>query len=62
MAAKTRTTMRWIHLLGAAWLGTYLYSPFKEIAWFDLATQIAFFPVLSLTGIWMWKPQWFRRK
>ncbi|MEO1713463.1 MAG: hypothetical protein AAFU60_09030, partial [Bacteroidota bacterium] len=57
---KQRNLIRIIHLFGGAAIGTYVYSPFDEIAWFSLLMQTVIIPLLVLTGVWLWKPQWFR--
>lgn len=57
---KKRLALRWLHLVGAAVLGAFVYSPLQHVAWFALLTQAVVIPALSLTGFWMWKPQWFR--
>ena len=57
---KTRNILRWAHLIGALLIGTYIYSPLSELLWFQLLMQVAVIPILTLTGLWMWKPQWFR--
>ena len=58
---KQRDVIRVIHLIGAAAIGTYVYSPFSEVEWFKLTMQIIVIPALALTGIWLWKPKWFKK-
>ena len=50
-----RTVFRSIHIVGAAIIGTYIYSPWSSLDWFTLLIQAVVIPVLSLSGIWMWK-------
>lgn len=59
---KTRNLLRWIHLVGAALIGAYVYSPWSSLTWFTLLMQIGVIPALTLSGLWMWKPKWFRRR
>jgi hypothetical protein len=59
---KQRNTIRIIHLIGAAAIGTFIYSPFGDLEWFKLTMQILIIPLLTLTGMWLWKPKWFRTK
>lgn len=59
---KQRNVIRITHLVGAAAIGTYIYSPLAELEWFRLTMQVLVIPLLTITGIWMWKPKWFRRK
>ncbi|RRB13841.1 hypothetical protein [Larkinella knui] len=60
--AQLRTLTRWIHLLGAAAIGIYVYAPWHTIRWFTLLMQILVIPALSLTGLWLWKGHLLRRK
>ncbi|MBC8070191.1 MAG: hypothetical protein IAG13_17790 [Deltaproteobacteria bacterium] len=56
MSSSTiRNASRWIHLVGAAWLGAFIYSPLVEVAAFRVATQFAVVPALTLTGLVLWK-------
>lgn len=54
-AASTRSRLRWLHLLTAAVVGTHIYSPWSDVAWFDLTVKAIVIPAISLTGIWMWQ-------
>ncbi len=54
-AAIDRTFFRSIHIIGAAIIGTYIYSPWSSLDWFTLFNQAVVVPVLALSGIWMWK-------
>ena len=58
---KMRNILRWVHLLGAGAIGTYIYSPWSQSEGFTLLMQAGIIPVLTLTGLWMWKPTWFKR-
>ncbi|MBP2833801.1 hypothetical protein J8281_16515 [Aquimarina sp. U1-2] len=59
---KTRNTLRWLHIIAAAAIGTFIYSPWASIEWFALTIQVLVIPVLTITGLWMWKPKWFKGK
>ncbi|MEP5570038.1 MAG: hypothetical protein ABJN62_19515 [Halioglobus sp.] len=52
-----RNILRTFHLAGAAIIGTYIYSPWSNLEWFTLLNQVIVVPLLSLSGIWMWKGQ-----
>lgn len=58
---KRRDFIRILHLVGAVAIGIFVYSPYAELAWFKLSMQIIVIPSLSLTGLWLWKPKWFKR-
>jgi len=54
-ASTKRSIFRWIHLiLGIPILG-YIYSPFDQIPNYAPMVRFIFFPLIVLTGLWMWK-------
>ena len=53
--STARTIIRSIHIIGAAIIGTYIYSPWSSVGWFTLLNQAVVIPMLSLSGIWMWQ-------
>lgn len=52
---KERTLMRWIHLIGSMALGMFVYSPWRNYPLFVLTMQVLIVPVLTFSGLWMWK-------
>ena len=52
---QLRIWSRWIHLLGAGLIGTFIYSPWRSEDGFVLLMQVGVIPVLTLTGVAMWK-------
>lgn len=56
-----RSVFRWIHLLTAIPIVGYLYSPFEKLPDYAGPTRFVFFPVMVLTGLWMWKGNAIRR-
>jgi len=53
---RMRQILRIIHFTAAAFMGTYLYSPWSDIAAFKSFILWIVFPVgFVLTGIWMWQ-------
>jgi thiosulfate reductase cytochrome b subunit len=50
-----RSILRWIHIVMAIPIAGYVYSPFENIPQYAGPTRYVFFPVLVLTGLWMWK-------
>ncbi|MCP4139891.1 MAG: hypothetical protein GY755_06315 [Chloroflexi bacterium] len=53
---RMRQILRIIHIVAAAFMGTYLYSPWSDIAAFKAFVLWIVFPVgFVLTGIWMWQ-------
>jgi hypothetical protein len=56
-----RFIIRWIHILCAIPIIGYIYSPFEVIPDYAPPTRFVFFPVMLLSGLWMWKGHWLRR-
>ncbi len=50
-----RWIFRWIHIIVSIPIYGYIYSPFDKIPNYAPATRYVFFPVMVLTGLWMWK-------
>ena len=59
--ATIRTILRWIHIVFSIPIIGYIYSPFERIPDYAPATRFVFFPVMLLTGLWMWKGHVVRR-
>ena len=59
--ATKRSILRWIHLVLAIPIFGYVYSPFENIPQYAPPTRYVFFPVLALTGLWMWQGHNVRR-
>ena len=58
---RSRTVVRWIHIvLGIPIIG-YIYSPFEQIPNYAPITRFVFVPALVLSGLWMWKGHVLRR-
>jgi hypothetical protein len=58
----TRSILRWIHLVFAIPILGYVYSPFEEIPNYAPVVRFVAVPVISLTGLWMWKGHVVRRR
>jgi len=56
-----RLIFRWIHIIFSIPILGYIYSPFEKLPGYAPATRFVFFPVMVLTGLWMWKGQVVRR-
>ena len=50
-----RIFSRLLHLLAAAALGTFIYSPWRNNPTFYFVMSYGVFPFLALTGLWMWQ-------
>jgi hypothetical protein len=60
--AIQRSIVRWIHIVCAIPILGYIYSPFEAIPAYAPATRFVFFPVMLLSGLWMWKGHSVRRR
>jgi hypothetical protein len=60
-AGTQRTIFRWIHIICGIPILGYVYSPFEEIPNYAPAVRIVFFPVLVVSGLWMWQGHVVRR-
>lgn len=50
-----RAIMRWIHLIGGAVIGTFIYSPWGSDPLFAAVTKFVVIPTLVVTGVIMWQ-------
>jgi hypothetical protein len=57
----TRSILRWIHIIVAIPIFGYIYSPFEKLPQYAPPTRRVFFPLMLLTGLWMWKGHVLRR-
>ncbi len=58
---QLRNILLIIHLLAAAVLGNFLYSPWGSDPTFRMIMQIVIFPIFVLTGLWLWQMPRIRR-
>ena len=65
-AATERKIIRWFHILTSIPIIGYIYGPVKDIPRAAFAVQWVIFPLIVLTGRWLWKghfvKKWFRKK
>ena len=59
--STVRVLIRWIHIICAIPITGYLYSPFQVLPDYAPLTRFVFFPVMLLSGLWMWKGHLVRR-
>jgi hypothetical protein len=59
--ATKRSIVRWIHLICAIPIIGYIYSPFANLPDYATPTRFVFFPVMLLSGLWLWKGHLVRR-
>lgn len=54
-AATQRSISRWIHILFALPLIGFIYGPAADVEPYRAYFQYLYFPVVALSGLWMWK-------
>jgi hypothetical protein len=59
--ATQRSIVRWIHIVCSVPIIGYIYSPFEHLPDYAPPTRFVFFPVMLLSGLWMWKGHLVRR-
>jgi hypothetical protein len=60
-AFATRTIFRWIHLVFSIPIIGYIYGPFDQIPNYAHPVRFFFFPIIAVSGLWMWKGHLVRR-
>ena len=60
-ASTQRVIVRWLHLILAIPIIGYLYSPFENLPDYAPTVRFVAFPVILVTGLWMWKGHLVRR-
>jgi len=60
-ASTQRVIVRWLHLVLAIPIIGYIYSPFEQLPNYAPTVRFVVFPVILLSGLWMWKGHWLRR-
>ena len=60
-ASTQRIIVRWIHLVLAIPIIGYIYSPFEQLPDYAPIVRFVAFPVILLSGLWMWKGHLVRR-
>ena len=56
-----RAIFRTLHLILAIPIIGYIYSPFELLPGYAFPTRFIFFPLMVLTGLYMWQGHRFRR-
>ena len=56
-----RSISRWIHIIFGIPIIGYIYSPFKELPNYAPVVRYVAFPVIALSGLWMWQGAAVRR-
>lgn len=54
-ASTERKLIRWLHIIISIPLIGYIYGPVSQIPEAVFALRYIFFPLLILSGLWLWK-------
>lgn len=54
-ASTERKLLRWIHIVTGIPIIGYIYGPVATMPESAMAVKAVFFPVLALSGLWLWK-------
>lgn len=60
-AAVERNLIRWLHVLISIPIVGFIYGPVGAIPEAASAVRLIFFPVLVLSGLWLWKGHWIKK-
>jgi hypothetical protein len=52
---KIRIMIRWMHIVLGLVIMCYIYSPFNQHIVFQWLLKLVVIPVITLSGIWIWK-------
>lgn len=60
-----RKIIRWIHIILSIPILGYIYGPVAALTYPALAVKFVFFPIIILSGFWLWKgslvKKWIRK-
>lgn len=60
-ASTERKIIRWLHILLAIPVIGYVYGPVSQLPFASTAVRWVFFPVIVLSGLWLWKGHLVKR-
>ena len=60
-ASTERTILRWIHIVLSIPIIGYIYGPVSQIPEAVAMIRWVLFPVVVLSGLWMWKGTWVKK-
>jgi len=53
--------IRWMHILLSIPIIGYIYGPVAQLHYAANAVRWVFFPIIVLSGFWLWKGHWFKK-
>jgi hypothetical protein len=60
-ASTERKIVQWIHIIGSIPIIGYIYGPVKNFPHAVTAIQWVLFPLIVMSGLWLWKGHWMRK-
>lgn len=60
-AKRLRDGLRLLHLVGSGFLGFVVYAPIEEATGLRPVVQFVVFPLMALSGLWLWQQARVRR-
>ena len=61
-ASTERKIIRWLHIVLSIPVIGYIYGPVARIPNAAAAVQFVFFPLIVLSGLWLWKGHWIKKQ
>ncbi len=61
-ASTERKIIRWLHIVLSIPVIGYIYGPVAGIPNAANAVQFVFFPLIVLSGLWLWKGHWIKKQ
>ena len=60
-ASTERKIIRWFHITASIPLIGFIYGPVSKIPEAVLALKWFIFPLIVLSGLWLWKGHWVKK-
>ena len=60
-AATERKIIRWLHIVVSIPVVGYIYGPVAKIPEAVTAIRFVLFPLIVISGLWMWKGHYVRK-
>ena len=60
-ASTERKIIRWFHIIASIPVIGFIYGPVSKIPEAVLALKWVIFPLIVLSGLWLWKGRWLKK-
>lgn len=61
-ASTERKIIRWIHILFSIPIVGFIYGPVAQLEPGASLVRFVFFPTIVLSGLWLWKGAWLKKR